>query len=151
MIALKEIAMSEKVDQFCDKLRDRLNAIERRLQTVKADIQSRSEEASKAVRGKLEEAKTKLHAEKERVEKIRANLKARADQKIAETKEVVNEWKKKHETRKLQARAERAETYAADAIAYAMVTIDEAEEAILDAVVARMDAEAVKEPAVSGR
>jgi len=143
--------MSATVDQFCDKLRDRLNAIERRLQTVKADIQSHSEDATNAVRGKLEEAKTKLHAEKERVEKIRANLKARADQKIAETKEAVNQWVKKREIHKLQARAERAEAYAADAIAYAMVTIDEAEEAILDAVVSRMDADTVKDPAGSGR
>jgi len=143
--------MSEKVDQFCDKLRDRLTAIEGRLQTVKADIKSRSEEAGKALRGKLDQVRTRLHAEKEKVDKLRANLKARADQKIAETKEAINEWKKKHEMHKLQARADRAEANAADAIAYALFNIDEAEEAILDAVVARMDADAVKEPAVSGR
>jgi exonuclease VII large subunit len=143
--------MSEKVDQFCDKLRDRLTAIEGRLKTVKTDIKSRSEEAGKAIRGKLDQVQTMLHAEKEKVDKLRANLKVRAEQKIAETKEAINEWKKKHEIHKLQARAERAEANAADAIAYALFSIDEAEEAILDAVVARMDAEAVKEPVMAGK
>lgn len=141
--------MSEKVDQFCDKLRDRLTAIEGRLKTVKSDIKTHSEEAGKAIRGKLDQARTRLHAEKEKVDKLRANLKVRAEQKIAETKEAVNEWKKKHEIHKLQARAERAEANAADAIAYALFSIDEAEEAILDAVVARMDADAVNEPVAS--
>ena len=142
VIAQKESVMSATVDQFCGKLRDRLTAIEGRLHAVKADIETRSEEAGKALRGKLEDVRTKLHAEKERMEKLGANLKARADQKLAETKEAVNEWKQKHETQKLRARAERAEAYAADAVAYAVATLDEAEEAMLDAVLARMDADA---------
>jgi len=136
--------MSAAVDQFCDRLRDRLNAIEVHIRTVKATVQSRSEDAEKALRGKLDEARAKLQAQKERVEKTQANLKAMAQLKFAETLEAVGAWKAKHETRKLQARAERAEAYAADAVAYALATIDEAEEAILDAVVARMDAGPVK-------
>jgi len=63
---------------------------------------------------------------------------------MAGTKEAVSDWKAKRETRKLNARADRAETYAADAIDYAMTSIDEAEEAILDAVVARVDADAAQ-------
>lgn len=63
---------------------------------------------------------------------------------IAETKEVVNEWKAKQETRKLKARADRAEAYAADAIYNVMASIDEAEESILDAMVARNDANEAK-------
>ncbi len=53
-------------------------------------------------------------------------------------------WQAKQETQKLKARADRAEAYAADAITYAVAAIDRAEEAILGAVVARMDADAVK-------
>jgi hypothetical protein len=49
----------------------------------------------------------------------------------------------KRETRKLNARADRAETYAADAVDDAAARIDEAEEAILYAAVARLDAAAV--------
>jgi len=133
--------MSAKVDQFCDQLRDRLSTIEGRLQSVKTNMKALPEQAEKALRDKLAEARTKVQAQKERVEQTRANLKARGQQKVAETKEAVSEWKAKGETRILNARADRAEAYAADALDYAVASIDGAEEAILDAVVARIDAD----------
>ena len=136
--------MSAKVDQFCDKLRDQLNAIEGRIKSVKANMQTLPKQAEKAVRDKLNEARSKLQAQKGRVDQARANLKAGAQQKFVETKEAVSEWKAKHEARKLNARADWAEAYAADAIYNAVASIDEAEEAILDAVVARSDADAVQ-------
>ncbi len=136
--------MSAKVDQFCDKLRDRLNAVEGRLASVKTNIQALPRLAEKTLHVKLDEARRGLQAQKERVEKAQANLKARVEQKITETKEAVNEWKAKHEVHKLNARADRAEAYAADAMECALATIDEAEAAMLDAVAARMDADAAQ-------
>lgn len=47
----------------------------------------------------------------------------------------------KHDAAKAQRRADRAETNAADAIAFAISAIQEAEYAVLDAVLARADAE----------
>jgi ABC-type transporter Mla subunit MlaD len=128
------------VDQFCDKLRDRLDTIEGRLQTVKKNIKGMPAQTEKALREKLEEARSKLQAQKSRIEQTRANLEAGAKQRMAETKEVVSEWKAKHETEKLNARANRAERYAADAFDNAAASIDESEEAILWAELARMDA-----------
>jgi DNA anti-recombination protein RmuC len=136
--------MSEKVDQFCDTLRDRLNALDGRLQSVKANLQVLAEEAEAGLRAKLDEARTKLQAQKERIQETRANLKARAQQMVAETREAVSKWKAKGETRRLIARADLAEAYAADAIAHALASIDEAEEAILEALVARIDADAAQ-------
>ena len=63
---------------------------------------------------------------------------------MAEVKEAINEWKAKHEVRKLNARAERSEAYADAAMVLALASIDEAEEAALEAVAARMDADAAK-------
>jgi hypothetical protein len=136
--------MSERVDKFCDGLRDRLNAVEARVQSVKANVQALPGKAEKAVQDTVDEARAKVHAQKERVEKTRAGLKAWAQQKLAETREAIHEWKAKREAKKLTARADRAEAYAADAIALALASIDEAEEAVLDAVAARMDADAAK-------
>ncbi len=134
--------MSEKVDQFCDDLRDRLNAIDGRLQSVKAVLQGLAEGAEAALRAKLEEARTRLRAQKQQIEETRANLKARAQQMIAETRAAVSKWKAKGEKRRLLARADLAEAYAADAVSHALASIDEAEAAILDALVARKDADA---------
>jgi ElaB/YqjD/DUF883 family membrane-anchored ribosome-binding protein len=136
--------MSTQVDQFCDGLRDRLNAIDERLQRFKADVQDMPAGAEKVLRDKLHEAQARLQAQRHRIEETRANLKARLQQRHAETQEAVREWKSKMETRKLQARADWAEAYAADAIANALASIDEAEEAFLNALVARMDADSVR-------
>lgn len=138
--------MSTTVDQFCDTLRDRLNVLGARIRTANAEMQALSGQAEKVVRAKLEEARTSLQSQKERIEQARANLKARGQQKIVETKEAISEWKAKREIQRLQARADRAEAYAADAIALATASISEAEEAILDAMVARIDAEAAQSP-----
>ena len=133
--------MSERVDKFCDGLRQRLNAIEARVQSAKANIQALPGAAEKALQTEVEEARGKLEAQKQHIEKTRADLMAWAELKKAETQAVIREWKANRETAKLNARADRASAYAEAAVALAVASIDEAEEAILDAVVARMDAE----------
>jgi hypothetical protein len=143
--------MSTKVDQFCEGLRGRLNSMETRLKKTKMNVQTLAGQAEKAVREQLDETRRRVLAQKERVDRTWADLRARGDRKLAETKETINEWKTKHEIIRLQARAERADAYAADALTLAALLIDESEEAILDAVVARMDLDAAQTPAAAGR
>jgi hypothetical protein len=130
--------MSAKVDQFCDHLRDRLNTIDEQLQSVKTNIQSLPEQAENTLRLKLDAAQTRLQALKERVEQTRANLKTQAQQQMAATEAAVSELLATGETRRLNARADQAETDAADAIDHAVASMGEVEEAILDAAAARM-------------
>src|SRR5262249_31596314 len=106
------------------------------------NIMTLSEQSEDVLRDKLDEAKARHGARKDRVEQIGANLKAWAEQKMSETKEMVSEWKAKQDGRKLIARADRAEAYAADALDFARPSTDEAEEAILDAAVAGIEAAA---------
>jgi hypothetical protein len=136
--------MSAKVDRFCDTLRDQLNLIEERLESMKLSLEGLPEQAEKAVRAKLEHARTNLRTQRERFELTWASLKARAEERFAETNEAVSQWKANREMRKLQARADRAEAYAECAIEFALAATKEAEEAILNAVVARMDADATQ-------
>ncbi len=141
---VKEAAMSAQVDQFCDKLRDRLNAVEGRLRAFETDMEGLPDQAEKSLRDKLETARARLEGQKDRIEQTRAKFKARIHQMMAESQQAVNEWKAKGEARRLIARADWAEAHAVDAIALALAGIDEAEEAILQAVVARMDADAAQ-------
>jgi chromosome segregation ATPase len=134
--------VSTKMDQFYDNLRDGLDTVEGRLKSVRTKMQALREQGEKALREKLDGARHTLQSQKERGDQTRANLKARAEQKMHDIKEAVSEWKAKRETRKLNARADRAEAYAADAIDFVVASIDEAELAILDAVMARIDADA---------
>lgn len=64
-----------------------------------------------------------------------------AEEKQAEVQSKVEEWKVKREIGELNRRAERAENYAASVVVVAMAAIDEAEEAILEAMAARLDAD----------
>jgi hypothetical protein len=136
--------MSTQVDQFCDKLRDRLDALDDRVQSAKARIRSLPEHGEEAVREKLEESRNDVQARKQRFAESVAKMQAGAQQKVAATKEEISRWKAQREVRKLNARADRAEDDAADAIDFAAAAIDEADAAILDAVVARLDANAAQ-------
>src|SRR2546423_447981 len=116
--------MSAKIDKFCNTLRDRLNTVDGRLTSIKENVQALPKQADKAVRDKLDQAQRKLRSQKDRIDQTRTNQKAHIQQKVAETKEAVNEWKAKRDTRKLTARADRAEAYAADAIEFAAFAMD---------------------------
>ena len=91
--------MSAKVDQFCDRLRDRLNAIEAWLESVKADIRSLPWKVRKTLQSKLKEARTKLQAQKERVEQTRAELKSPPQLAAELLVESVIGWKAKPDVR----------------------------------------------------
>jgi hypothetical protein len=64
------------------------------------------------------------------------------EEKVAHTREAIGSWRQKREVKKLQTRAERAEDYASDLVTVAVLDFEEAEQAVLDAIAARFDAEA---------
>jgi hypothetical protein len=133
--------MNAKVDTFCNNLRDRVRTAGLRLEALKSNVENMSKQGEHTLRAKLEEARQRMQKQKEKLEQVRSNLKTRAQEKIAETKASIASWKEQHDLAKLHARADHSEKHATDAIEFAAYALDEAEEAILDAVVARMDVE----------
>jgi hypothetical protein len=71
-----------------------------------------------------------------------AEMKNWIEQKKAATSGKIAEWKTNHETTKLQNRADMAERYAAAAVDVTLAALDEAEQATLEAWLARADADA---------
>ena len=131
--------MSVKVDQFCDRLRDRLNTIEAWLESVKAHIQSLPGKVRDDLRNKWEQARTKLHAQKERVEQTRADLKSQP-QLAADVLETIFGWEAKPDVREPHAGPDAAEGHAAATIDHAVAGIDEVKDAMLYAAAARLPA-----------
>ena len=148
-IPKKEQVMSTKSEQFCKKLHDRVDGLESRLTALKDRVEELPNQSEKALQDHLAKARSKVEDQKQTLAQAQANLKARAEQQANQTKDTIDDWKAKREVKKLNARADRAEAYAADAIDFAVVAIDQAEEAILDAFVARVDADAAAPVAVS--
>jgi tellurite resistance protein len=83
-----------------------------------------------------------LGSKKQEFDAARAKLKTQFEKKEAEIKSNVEAWKANREVEKLAHRAERSEDYAATAIVVAMAAMDEVEQATLEAIAARPDAEA---------
>ena len=136
--------MSSKIDLFCDRLRDGLDAVETRLHTVQANVLAMPGKAEHVLQDDLNAARRKVEAQVTRAEQAQEGVKAWAVAKVAETREAVGDWKAKRETKKLKARSDRAEKYAVDALFCGAAAMDEAEAAILEAAVARLDADATQ-------
>jgi uncharacterized protein YicC (UPF0701 family) len=133
--------MSERVDQFCNKLRGRLNAVEEHLDQIKQRLSSTRQESRAAVEAKVAEAKAKFDAQRTMVEKAKADAKSQIEEKKAETASKIEEWKTNRDQHKLEKRADRAEEYAALCILIAADSVGEADLATLEAIEARLLAE----------
>lgn len=133
--------MSERVDRFCDNLRDRLNAVEEHLDHIKQRLDTSKNESRAAIEAKVGEVKAKLDAQRHKVEEAKADARERIEEKKAETASKIQEWKADRAQHKLEKRADRSEDYAAACILIAADTVVEAELATLEAVEARLLAE----------
>ena len=133
--------MSKKMNDLYANLHARVDAVGEHLKGAMAQLQSGSKETEAEIRAKLDAAKAKVAETKVDAEAARVRLQELAEAKKAEVEEQVREWKAKHQKDKLEKRAERAEKYAETCVELALASAAEAEEAILDALVARMDAD----------
>ncbi|MEY3303666.1 MAG: hypothetical protein ACK5RE_03360 [Pseudanabaena sp.] len=134
--------MSTKVDNFTKKLHDNLEVVEERLKSLRDNLQSVPKKTQDEIQSKLDEAKATLESKKQEFDEYRTKLKSQFEEKESELKSDVEEWKSSRKVKNLAHRADKAEDYAATAIALSIATIQEAEEATLAAIAARLDAEA---------
>ena len=136
--------MSERVDKFCHSLQTNLNDLESRMTSFKTKLQSAPQQAEESLHKQLDQLQGKLESQKQAVAKAKTSVQNWIDQKTAEAQSTINDWKAKRETKKLAHRADRAEEYAVAAILVAAATLDEAEQAVLEAVSARRDSDVIE-------
>lgn len=133
--------MSERIDQFCENLRVKLTSIDDNMEMLKAKIKGQEQTAEKDVRTHLDRVRNRIEQNHAKVTSAQANIKKWLDDRKTATNEKVAEWKTKREQTKLQNRAEFAEDYAEAAAVVASSAVDDAEQAALEAWLARKDAE----------
>jgi hypothetical protein len=93
---------------------------------------------------RLDEVRTTLETKKHEFDEYRTKLKTQFEEKESEVKANVEQWKTDRELKKLEHRADEAEEYAATVTFLAIAMVEEAEEATLSAIAARIDAENVE-------
>ncbi|MGD0138031.1 MAG: hypothetical protein ABSD28_04095 [Tepidisphaeraceae bacterium] len=116
--------------------------MEDRIQQVREGISAASMKIGRAVHAKLDEAKRRAEMRNRQFQQERAqvNLKVKRDLEIAQEK--LEGWKASRDAEKLSRHAENAEQHALAAIIDACDAMDEAELASLQALEARMTADA---------
>jgi DNA anti-recombination protein RmuC len=136
--------MMNKIDELGKKLHTKLDAGVDQLKTIKAHLKAAPGEAEASIQRKLDTAKATLATQKEEVTAAKARLQEFVEEMKTDTKASVAEWKAKHDHKKLEKRAERAEKYAETLVDVTLYSALESEKAILDAIAARKDADDIK-------
>jgi uncharacterized coiled-coil DUF342 family protein len=130
-----------KLDTLKQKLQSQIDDARKKLDEMKQELAK----ANAQNRDELIKMRDKIHqrveAQGKKMGELRDNLQAWQKEKAAHTKETISGWRQKMEVDKLRRRADRAEDSAVDALFVAMVDADAAEEAVLEAISARIDFE----------
>ncbi len=132
--------MGQRIDQFCEDLRLKLTSIDSGLNGLKAKIEGKAQNAEQEARSHLERVQKRVEQDRSKVSAAQTELKNWVEERKTATRYKIAEWKTKHETSKLQNRADKAERYAAATIVVTLAAADEAEQAALEAWLARHDA-----------
>lgn len=133
--------MSENLEQMRNLLHTKLDAVVDQLQGAKAHIEAAPKEAEAVIRAKLEAAKENVAIKTQEVAAAKVQIKELVEAQKGEIETQVEQWKANRESDKLVERAERAERYAEASIIVALAAAADADEAVLQAVAARMDAD----------
>jgi small-conductance mechanosensitive channel len=141
--------MTEAIDTFCDELRTKLDDADMRLKNLKASVTNASQKAKDDAKAHLDQLESKAKEQQAQIEGSEAKVKEWVQEKKAMTDQKIAEWKSQRQANKLTDRAARAENYADATIEIAVAAIDDAETAVVEAIVARMDADEVQKPAAA--
>jgi len=138
--------MSKKIDTLCAELQTKINETDKRLKDFAENARNSGQKAKNEAKAYLEWLDNKAKEQRARTEAADAKIKAWVDQKKSVTAEKIAEWKAQRQLKKLADRADGAESYAVDAMQVAAAAVDEAEKAAVEAIIARLDADAVQAP-----
>lgn len=135
--------MSEKLEELRTKLHAKLDGGIDKMASVQNKVSADVSGAENTVKSKLAEIKEAGEATKQKAFDAKNKLVSMVEEKKLETEADIVGWKAEKELKKLEKRADRAENYAETSIEIALCAIAEAEEAVLEAIDARMDVDAV--------
>jgi hypothetical protein len=133
--------MSHRIDLFCEDLRQKLTIIESGLQGLKAKVEANEVHAERDVRNHLDRVRKRIDRGRTNVCAAKAEVKSWAEDRNSITADKIAQLKTKHDVAKLPGRANKAERYSVAAVKVATAAIDEAEQASLEAWLARADAD----------
>jgi hypothetical protein len=135
---------SASTDELKRKLSEHIEAARLRLEELKQSFLELKDQDSAAMDQKAEDLRQRVEAQKERLGELRGALESWSREKRDQTRETIASWRQRRELAHLERRAERAEEEAVNTVLIALLDADEAEEAMFEAIRARIDVEGVR-------
>jgi predicted DNA-binding protein len=129
--------MPSSITKFSKRIRHKLHEVEQRLDALKDATEQQAEHAGEAIHKHVDALEDEAQKAKHKLDQARADMAAWVD----DAEETVTGWKTAFDAKMLQARAERSERHADAALVVALATVDQAEQAMLSASLARAEAE----------
>jgi len=133
--------MGNTSEELKQKLSRQIDAGKERLETLKRDVQQIHAEDMATLSQRQSEIRARLDQRKLQAEQLKEKITSWKNEKVSQTRDTVASWKEQRATDKLQRRAERAEDHAVDMVTIAASDFDEAEQAVFEAIAARLEAD----------
>ena len=128
-------------DELKHKLAQQIDAARNRLEALNKDVISLHEDDMEMLRKKRDEVRARIERRMDRWQQAHDDIARWKAEKISHTHDAITSWLQRRELDKLANRAERAEDYALRMVSLAAMDFEEAEQAILEAMAARYEAE----------
>jgi hypothetical protein len=129
--------MSDKLDQYIKRFRERISTAEAHLKEVAGHVESATEHGVDTLEVHLKEAEAKCDASREQASQAGLRLKQFLEEKKESSVSKFEDWKTDRDISKLEKHADKSEQQALDAIALAAFAILEAEVSFVEALRAR--------------
>jgi SMC interacting uncharacterized protein involved in chromosome segregation len=141
------MATEETTETLKEKLAQQIDQARGKLEALRNEIQAMHEEDIETLQQRREELNQRLAEQKAKTQQVKADIANWNREKVAHTKDAIASWRQRREINKLQTRADRAREYALDMVSVVAFDFEEAEQAVFDAVTARLEAESAASPA----
>jgi hypothetical protein len=138
--------MSERMGRLCDELRIKLHGMDRRLEVLKSNGAATFDQSQDVLEIQLDRVEQRIYDNRIIVEAANVRVKTWLAEKRAGSVAGGALWSQRHETYLLEARADDAEAYTIAVFELAAAAADEAALAVLQALLARNDADAAALP-----
>jgi hypothetical protein len=133
--------MSERMSRLCDELRIKLHGIDRRLEALKSNGVATFDISQEVLESRLDRVEQRIYDNRVTVEAANVRVKAWLAEKKAGSVAGTPLWTERHKAHLMEVRADDAEVYAIAVFELAAAAADEATLAVLQALLARNDAD----------
>lgn len=138
--------MSERMGRLSDELRIKLHGMDRRLEALKSNGAATFDQSQEVLESQLDRVEQRIYDNRVTVEAANVRVKTWLAEKRAGAGAGRDLWTERHKAHLMEVRAHDAEEYAIAVFELAAAAADEATLAVLQALLARNDADAAALP-----